>query len=57
MPGAALPAVDVAPRLLIDSRGKEGKSFEHNGHLKKLRELGVHVQVIDTDAMALEPRG
>ena len=53
--GAAIVAVagldpselwlDCQPRLIIDDRCKSD-SFTANGHLKKLRKLGVHIQMV-----------
>jgi hypothetical protein len=55
-PGAPPPEIDDRPRLLIDAR-KPNHSFTEHGHLKKLREAGVHVQMIQgDDQMTLETR-
>ena len=46
--------VDADPRLLIDNRKGTG-SLEKNGHLKKLRDNGIHVQMVSgLGDMALE---
>jgi hypothetical protein len=44
-PGASLPEIDYIPRLLIDAR-RPDRSFTQNGHLEKLRETGLHVQIV-----------
>jgi hypothetical protein len=41
--------VDTKPRLVIDDR-KKNQSFTQNDHLAKLRERGLHVQVVGREA-------
>jgi hypothetical protein len=49
--------IDCMPRLIIDER-KESVSFRENGHLKKLLDHGLHVQMVKGYAeMAFETRG
>ena len=40
--------IDESPRLLIDNR-KRDASFIANGHLQKLHNLGIHVQMVNGD--------
>ncbi|WP_020507229.1 hypothetical protein [Lamprocystis purpurea] len=48
--------VDDKPRLLIDDR-TSNLAFTNHGHLDKLRNTGLHVQMVRTlDQMTLEPR-
>ena len=47
-PGAALPLIDKKPRLLIDDRKKK-VAFRKNGHLEKLLNMGLHVQMVEND--------
>jgi hypothetical protein len=55
-PGAALPLIDKKPRLLIDDR-TGNVAFTKNGHLDKLRHMGLHVQMVQNDdQMTLETR-
>lgn len=50
--------LDAEVRYLIDVRGPKGVSFIANGHDKKLRDNGIHVQVFgNVDKMILGPRG
>ncbi|MGH8094069.1 MAG: hypothetical protein ACREIF_11450 [Chthoniobacterales bacterium] len=53
----ALPlCIDDKPRLLIDDRAAD-VAFRENGHLKKLRDIGIHVQMVSGFGdMALETR-
>lgn len=41
--------VDLTPRLILDARGGEGV-FRKNGHLKKLQDSGICVQMIPAPA-------
>ncbi len=53
--GARL-SIDDQPRLLIDDR-KRNVSFIENGHLKKLRKTGLHVQMVHSlNQMTLDVR-
>jgi hypothetical protein len=53
-PGAPLPLIDDKPRLLIDDRSGN-IAFTKIGHLKKLRDTHLHVQMVtNLDQMALE---
>jgi hypothetical protein len=46
--------IDVEPRLLIDNRQPDA-SFTEHGHLKRLQDTGLHVQMVNADAqMRLE---
>ena len=55
-PGAALPLIDAKPRLLIDDR-TGNVAFTKNGHLDKLRNMGLNVQMVkNDDQMTLEKR-
>ncbi|MGD0922768.1 MAG: hypothetical protein ABSA70_13525 [Terriglobia bacterium] len=55
-PGAALPSIDAEPRLLIDDRTRN-VAFTRNGHLDKLRNTGLHVQMVqDNSQMTLGAR-
>lgn len=50
--------LDADVRYLIDVRGPKGVSFIANGHDKKLRDNGIHVQVFGNgDKMILGTRG
>jgi hypothetical protein len=52
--GAPPPLVDDKPRLLIDDLQADA-SFKENGHLDKLRNTGLHVKVVRSQAqMGLE---
>lgn len=53
-PGAPPPEIDDKPRLLVDAR-KPNRSFAEHGHLQKLRETGLYVQMVQgEDQMTLE---
>jgi hypothetical protein len=53
-PRAPLPLIDDKPRLLIDDRMRN-VAFKENGHLKKLRDSGLHVQMVrGLDQMTLD---
>ena len=53
-PDTALPLIDKKPRLLIDDR-TPNVAFTKNGHLEKLCNLGLHVQMVQNDdQMTLE---
>ena len=53
-PGAPPLQVAEKPRLLIDDRSKNA-AFTNNGHLDKLRQAGLHVQMVRSpDQMKLE---
>jgi hypothetical protein len=53
----AIDAIDAKkPRLLIDDRTRD-VTFTKNGHLDKLRNAGLHVQMVQhLDQMTLETR-
>jgi hypothetical protein len=48
-PDAPPLLIDVEPRLLIDNRQPDA-SFTEHGHLKRLRDTGLHVQMVNADA-------
>jgi hypothetical protein len=53
---ASLPSIDDKPRLLIDDRSRN-VAFTKNGHLHKLLNAGLHVQMVQgEDQMTLERR-
>lgn len=55
-PEAPLPEIDPKPRLLIDDIPSDD-SFRRHGHLDKLRQAGLYVQIVeDGDPMTLETR-
>ena len=60
-PDAPLLLVDDEPRLLIDDRTRDDRTrslaFTTNGHLDKLRNKGLHVQMVHSlNQMTLEAR-
>lgn len=45
--------LDTNVRYIIDVRGDKSGAFTANGHVEKLRAMGVHVQSIDNDSTSL----